>query len=453
MITRSLHLPLHLHYALGLATFALAFAAAPSALAQTATPPAASTTPAPTTPAPTTTAAEDEEAKKKKAASAPNVLSPESAPAGNAPGAGAPATASGAGAAPAGTTVTFGAAGTKKDEPTKPEEKKADGPPPVQPFRGSLFIFDQSMTMNSFSKGAQLTYQPLYEWWLSPRIAYNFTRQVRLTVRQDFFKEWTNVGDTTERGEWRYTDSWITLAYRPDLTKISKHLSGGVSFTARPGISKESRISSQYFSAGPGVNVGYAFDLGGEKAKAFKSLSVSAGGNYQHAFSKCTTPCSDSFSQRRMNAQGQPVDDNQVRSGSLPGNQLIYSLNLGLDIVEHVDLSASMIWISQFAYRTTEVTDPSGNIIPRAADDSRLRQFSWFFAQVSYNFMKEATVAAGYYNLNSVLAPTGGYRNPFWSPEARVFLDLYVHLDAIYERLTSGETKKSSGPSGGGRVF
>ena len=447
MITRSLHL----HYALGLATVALALAAAETASAQTATPPAAA--PAPATPAPATTAAEDEEAKKKKAAAATTAVSPETAPAANAPGAGAPATSSGT--APAGSTVTFGAASTtKKDEPSKADEKKDEKAPPLQPWRGSLFIFDQSMTTNSFSKGAQLSYQPLYEWWLSPRVAYNFSKHVRLTVRQDFFKEWTNTGETTQRGEWRYTDSWITLGYRPDLTKVSKHLTGGVSLTVRPGISKESRISSQYFSGGPGANVGYAFDLGGEKAKAFKSLSVSAGLNYQHAFSKCTTPCASGFAQKRMNSQGQPVDDNQVRSGSLPGNQLIYSLNLGVDVVEHFDLSASMIWISQFAYKTTEATDPSGNIIPRAADDTRLRQFSWFFAQATWGFMKEASLAFGYYNLNSVLTAQGNYRNPFWSPEARVFVDLYVHLDAIYEKLTSGEgSTKGTKPTGGGRNF
>lgn len=446
MITRSLHL----HYALGLATAALAFLAAPSsAQAQGDAPATAPTTATPAAPASGTP--EDEEAKKKKAATAPGVVSPDSAPAANAPGAGANTAAP----ASSGTTVTFGASSTtKKDEPSK-DAKKAEEEAPLQPWRGSLFIFDQSMTTNTFSKGAQLTYQPLYEWWLSPRVAYNFSKTVRLTLRQDLFKEWTNVGETTYAREWRYTDTWLTLGWRPDLTSISKHLTGAASFTLRPGISKESRISSQYFSVGPGISAGYAFELAGEKAKAFKSLSVSGGLNYQHAFSKCTTPCapdSTNFGRPRMNTNNEPTLSQDVRSGSLAGNQLLYSLNLGLDIVEHLDLSASMIWISQFAYRTSDASI-RGTEISRASDDTRLRQLSWFFTQVTWGFMKEASLAAGYYNLNNVVGPDGKYRNPFWSPEARVFLDLYIHLDAIYEKMTSGEAKKGTKPAGGGRTF
>jgi hypothetical protein len=447
VITRSLHL----RTALVLTGAALALSATSTASAQTAAPPAAGTAaPAPTTPAPTApTAGESEDPTKKKSpvGTTPSTVSPESAPAANAPGAGAaPATSSSGG-----TTVTFGAT-PKKDEPST-AAKKDEPEPELQRFRGSLLIFDQSMTTNTLSKGSQLSYQPLYEWWISPRVAYNFSKTVRLTLRQDLFKEWTNVGETTDRGEWRYTDTWLTLGWRPVLTSISKHLTGSLGWVLRPGISKESRIASQYFATGPSVNAGYSFDLAGEKAKAFKSLNVSAGLNYQHAFSRCNTPCSGSFTQQRMNSQGQPVDDNQVRSGSLAGNQLLYSVNLGVDIVEHVDFSASMIWISQFANRTSAAFDPAGNEIPRSENDTRLRQFSWFFTQVTWGFTKEASLAFGYYNLNNVLAADGKYRNPFWSPEARVFLDVYIHLDAIYEKLTGGEGKKGTGPTGGGRVL
>jgi hypothetical protein len=448
VITRSLHL----HYVLGLATAALALAAAPSAKAQGGTAPTtAPTTAAPTTGSTTPTTTEDEEAKKKKAEADAAAASA------NAPGSSAPST----GAAPAatattGTTVTFGAgSGTKKDEPSK-DAKAAAADTAVQPFRGSLLIIDQSMTTNTFSKGSQLSYQPLYEWWISPRVAYNFSKQVRFTLRQDLFKEWTNTSETTYAREWRYTDTWLTLAYRPDLTSVSKHLSGGLGFILRPGISKESRIASQYFSAGPSANIGYAFDLGGEKAKAFKSLNVSAAVNYQHSFSKCNTPCaadSSEFGQARMNARNEAVRDQQVRSASMVGNQLLYSLNLGVDIVEHLDFSASMIWISQFAYKTSDAFTKDGTEVGRAPDDTRLRQFSWWFTQVTWGFSKEASLAFGYYNLNAVVGPDGKYRNPFWSPDARVFLDLYVHLDAIYEKLTKGEGKKGTGPAGGGRVF
>lgn len=449
MITRSLHR--RTATALVLTGAALALCATSTASAQTATPPAASgsaapaPTPAPTT-APATTPASAEDPNKKKAVT-PGATTSESTPTPT------PAAAPGAAGGTA-TTVTFGS-GPKKDEPSAAAPKAEEAAPKPNPWRGSLLILDQSMTTNTFSKSAQLSYQPLYEWWISPRVTYNFSKQFRMTLRQDLFKEWTNVQDTTLRNEWRYTDTWLTAAFRPDLSKVSKHMSGGLGLIFRPGISKESRIASQYFSLGPSANLGYSFDLAGEKAKAFKSMNISVTGMYTHSFSKCNTPCAPSgFAQQRMNSQGQPVDDNQVRSASMVGNQILYSLNLGVDIVEHLDFSASMIWISQFARRSSTAFDPAGNEIPRADDDTRLRQFSWFFSSVTWGFAKEASLSAGYYNLNNVLHSDGKYRNPFWSSEARIFLDLYVHLDAIYEKLTGGDVgKKGGGPAGGGRAF
>jgi hypothetical protein len=205
------------------------------------------------------------------------------------------------------------------------------------------------------------------------------------------------------------------------------------------------------------VNLSYNIELGGEKAKAFKAMHLSSAAIYTYGVSRCNVACaaeSSEFSQRRQNSEGQVLDDKQVRSASMPGNQLVYTANIGLDIVEHLDFSASMIWISQWAKGTSDATF-QGNDIARSSDDTRLRQFSWFFTQFSYGITKEFTVAAGYWNLNSTLnAQSTGYRNPFWSPDARIFLDVYFHLDAIYDKLTGGDAKKSTGPGGGGsRVF
>jgi hypothetical protein len=467
-MTRSLHLRQVIGPVLGLAGFALALVATSTAAAQdgaapapTAAPttaPAPAETTAPTTaPTPAPTAAEDEEAKKKKAAA-------DAAAAGS-----SPATTEGKGTSTAGptttsatptggdasTTVTFGS-GPKKDEPSKGAAAKPEAAPPIPWYRGSLFIFDQSMSANTFKKDAQLSYQPSYEWWLSPRVNYNFSKEFRVTVRQDVFKEWTNVGETTKRNEWMYSDTWVSLAYRPSLASISKNLTGGVGLQLRPGISRESRIAGQYFAAGPLVNVNYNIPLGGEKAKFFQSMHVGSAAVYTYAFSRCTGPCaseSSDFSQRRMNTEGQVIDDRQARTNSMIGNQLLYTANLGLDIYEHLDWSASMIWISQFTKGTPDANF-DGQEVERNANQTNLRQFSWFFTQFSYGISKEFTVAAGYWNFNRTTGLDGKYRNPFWSPDTRVFFDVYFHLDAIYEKVLGGEQKKSTGPGGGSsRVF
>lgn len=459
-MTRSLHLRHVLGPVLGLAAFAIALSASSVASAQdgaAAPAPAGSTTPT-TAPAPegstapAPTAAEDEEAKKKKAAAdAAAGASPATTEGKDTSTAGPPTTSATPAGATGSTTVTFGAGtGPKKDEPST-GEKKADAAPAVPWYRGSIFIFDQSMSANTFKRDAQLSYQPSYEWWLSPRINYNFSKDVTVTVRQDVFKEWTNVGETTKRNEWMYSDTWLSARYKLPLASLVKNLSGGVGLQVRPGISRESRIAGQYFAAGPLASFNYNIPLAGEKAKFFKSMHIGSAVVYTYAFSRCSGPCatdSSDFSRRRMNSDGQALDDRQIRSASMVGNQLLYTANLGIDIYEHFDWSASMIWISQWTKGVPDATF-AGAEVPRNTNETDIRQFSWFFTQFSYSISKEFTVAAGYWNFNRTTGPDGKYRNPFWSPDTRVFLDVYFHLDAIYDKLLGGEQKKGTGPGGG----
>lgn len=463
MITRTLNLRHVLGPVLGLAGFAVAFASTSSATAQDgAAPsaPAASTpaaaAPAPAAPAPGTP--EDEEAKKKAAAAA---AAGSAAPAASsaAPAAAPPAVPAAApAAAPAagGPTITVGASSsdpTKKDEPSAAAPKADEAKPPPNPFRGSLLIFDQSMSANTFSKSAQLSYQPSYEWWISPRVSYS-VGPVRFTLRQDLFKEWTNVGETTKQGEWRTSDTWLSAGYRTTIDSISKKLGASLSATLRPGISPESRIASQYFAVGPGGGLSYAIDLGGEKAKAFKSLNVSASLLYQHAFTRCNTACATGdFSQQRMNTNGDAINDKQVRMGTLNGNQMLYSLNVGVDVIEHLDVSASLIGISQFSYRPSDASI-GGTEIARSSNDTRVRQFSWFLLSATYGVTPDIDISVGYWNFASVLGPDGQRRNPLWSPDTRVFFDIYVHLDNVYEKIVGKDDgHKGKGGGGSGRVF
>jgi hypothetical protein len=443
VISRTLHLRNLLGPVLGLAVVA----SASTAFAQEAPTSAPAAAPAEgTAPAAPGTPEEEEEAKKKALQAEGEKGADQTANPATTPG-------SAAGTASAGVSVSIGN-DPNKDTATKtaaPEEQ-TQAPQP-NPFRGSIFIFDQSVTTATLSKRANLSYQPLYEWWLSPRINYNIDK-FRFTFRQDLFKEWTNSQETTSQGEWRYTDTWLTAAYRSPIKAISDHLMGAVSFTLRPGISRESRIAGQYLAMGPGVSLAYGFDLLGENAKAFRTASISASTLYQHAFTRCNVACGpSSFTQPRQNTDFQPIDDNQVRAGSLVGNQLLYSLNLGTEIVDHLDFSASMIWVSQFQYRTSDATF-GGQEIARSADDTRLRQLTWFLLMLNYQVAKEVGLTIGYYNLNNVLALDGSYRQPFYSREgARVFFDVVVSLDAVYEKLVGGEGRGTKGQQGSGRVF
>lgn len=423
---------------LGIAGFALAFTATSPASAQdTPAAPPAGSAPAATTAAPAATdappaPATTEDPNKKKAAAADTT---------------APAPAATATTTETGATVTFGgnSTPTKKDEPSSAAAAPS-GDKPVNALAGSIFIFDQSSTTNSFSKGSQLSYVPVYEWWLSPRVYYNLNKKFKVGVRQDFFKEWTNSEDTTYAHEWRYTDTWLTASYSDKLKFLTDKLKGGISWTLRPGISKESRGVGQYLATGPGANLSYSFDIGGEKAKVFKNGSIGASVSYQHAFTRCTTACNSNFAQPNQDLNSKIITSDQVRSGTLTGNTLLYALFADIGVADKLDFSASMIWISSFAYQPTDASI-GGAPIARGPEDTHTRQYSWFLVSLTYDVMKEFDVGIGYYNLNNVLAPDGSYREPFWSPDARVFLDVTFKIDAIVDRIKGTDKKAESSAS------
>lgn len=450
VISRTLSTRLVLGPLLGIAGFALAIASTSTASAQgeapaagSAAPPAATTAPpAATTPAPASSAEDPTKKAPPAASAAPTTTGP--TPPAQAPG---QVTAAPTSETSTGTTVSFGA-GPKKDEPTKGGDKTEEKVPPLNPLAGSLFLFDQSISTSTVSKGANLSYVPEYEWWLSPRVYYNFSRQFKVGVRQDVFKEWTNAEETTNAHEWRIGDTWLTASYADKLKFISDKLRGSVGWLVRPGISKESRGAGQYFSTGPSASLTFGYDITGEKGKVFKTGTVGASVSYSKAFTRCTTACKSDFSQPRQTSSGDIVDSDQVRSGSLTGSTLLYAVNAGLELADGLDFSASQIWFTNFLYGLSDAQIRNGDTfatVPTSELDTRVRQFSWFLVSLDYQVIKEISLSLGYYNLNNVIAPDGKYRQPFWSPDgARIFFSVEFKIDAIYDRFYGKKEEKQN---------
>jgi hypothetical protein len=103
-----------------------------------------------------------------------------------------------------------------------------------------------------------------------------------------------------------------------------------------------------------------------------------------------------------------------------------------------------MIWIDQFAYKPADATLPDGTVVSHSGSDTQFRQLSWFLTSFDWDPVKELGVSVGYYNLATVIGLDGKYRNPLWSPDARVFFSLTAHLDAIYDDATHKKAKPAT---------
>lgn len=309
---------------------------------------------------------------------------------------------------------------------------------PRNRFAGSIVLFDQSMTVDSFSPSSRLSYSPTYELWLSPRIYYSPTAHLKLGARFDFFREtFTNhVDETTNKNEIRVGDPWLTAAYSAQAKFINHDPAtrGSIALLVRPPLSKNSRADGQYLAIGPSVSGTLGFELAGRGARWFPSGSVGLAAQYAHAFTRATTPVTlgSSFGVERTNVSGGLTRDDQVRSSTLSGDSLLTSLSGSVDIRENLVFSLSYILIDRFSYTPPDVVF-QGETVARSPNDTRLRQLGWFITSLGWTPIKELEVSVGYYNLNTTLGLDGRWRNPFFSPEERVFLSLTANLDALYD--------------------
>src|SRR5262249_22252367 len=156
-----------------------------------------------------------------------------------------------------------------KDEPKKEPAKEEKKEEAKNPFRGSILLLDQSMTTNSFSKGSQLSYSPLYEWWISPRFYYSPTDNLKFGARFDLFKEMsTHPAEPTKAPATPSGAPGLPASYADSAKFITATPKSrwNVGLTLRPPLSKDSRANGQYFAFGPNAGLTWGFDLAGPKA-------------------------------------------------------------------------------------------------------------------------------------------------------------------------------------------
>ncbi|MCL2450347.1 MAG: hypothetical protein FWD17_15480, partial [Polyangiaceae bacterium] len=107
-------------------------------------------------------------------------------------------------------------AGNAAAQSREPEEPRGhDSGEGLDPLRGSVFVFDQSLSTQGahLEPSPQLSYVPFYGWWLSLRPRWNFTPKLRLQARFDYYKEFTNSQATTYRSEDVFDDLWTEIVY------------------------------------------------------------------------------------------------------------------------------------------------------------------------------------------------------------------------------------------------
>ncbi len=383
---------------------------------------------------------------------APNPAPATAQPAPVAP-AGPAAPTAGPDATVTGTAVVVGSPTVPKDAPAQAPATKSTEPPKPAPFRGSTFIFDQSMSTATahLEPTPQQSYIPLYTWWLSFRPRYNITDKLAASARFDFYKELTNTSDTTYFREDVFGDIWLTLSYGTPLAtkgpwrRTRVGLSGNVILPT----SKASQARGLYTTLSGGPNIRQVVPLRDKQDTAFSSLDFSLSASYSHPFTRSTTADGLENTIPRQDLNGRPVQSNDISGRTMSNHRVLATLGAGVAIVPKLHYSLSMIVINGWNYAPKEditvqtATGPTA--VPRSDDSTLFVQSTWFNTSIDYDPIDELSLSLGYYNQAGVLAANGQRRGVFggqtvwWSPDARVFLTMTANLDAIYKTLTGSK--------------
>ncbi len=348
--------------------------------------------------------------------------------------------------------------GESEAEQRTPSDIPEDGSkkPLSKRIEGSTFRFDQSMTTQTaqLEPSPELSYVPLYEWWFSLRPKYWFDDHFSAWARLDLYKELTNNQATTDLHEDVFGDIWTGGGW---TTKLGPHKRTKVDAGVRAlwPTSKASQGSGIYVTTGVSGGVTQAIPI--RPKPLLSEAHVGLGLLYLHPFSRATTPVSyGNFGYVRQDVDSQSFVSDQLRGSTLVNHRLIASFDSGLEITPKLSLSLDMIFINEWHYAPTgNVTVQPQNAPPVPVgsnpDATTFTQSTWFLTSVDYSLFDEVSLGLGYYNLANVLAPDGHQRgifggdNVWWSPDARVFFDVTVNLDAIWHDVGErGEATKKA---------
>jgi hypothetical protein len=333
--------------------------------------------------------------------------------------------------------------GTTTAVPAEADKDKEQEKPKV-PWRGSILLFDQSVTTQTVGLGKD--YQSpdnTYEWWFAfkPRYVLFESKKASFSVGlwTNLYLEMTNSDSTVTSQEPVIGATSLSAPFSYALID-----SGGykTSFNIGPRITfptdKASRNSGMYLGLGASSGLSQSIPLAGKSAKAFNSMSLSASGMYSHSLNKATQAVNGNLDRTRQDALGRTFFSDQLGGGMNAQHRLNASFSAGLQITPKLGLGLSYVILNSWAYRPKDSTVCvvlTGCVEPQRVNDPQIfRVTPWALASLDYDATDELSVSLGYYNQTNQIGPDGLRRNPLWSPDAHIFFTLTGNLDAIYER-------------------
>jgi hypothetical protein len=335
-----------------------------------------------------------------------------------------------------------------KDQPsTQNGQTGAEAEEKPSAWRGSIFLFDQSVTTQTIGIGKDYqSSDPTYEWWfaLKPRYTFYSTDETTMSVGAwaNLYLELTNSDTTTTEREPVLGPTILSGSVAQTVLKRGEYKTS-VSLGPRLTLptDKESRNAGRYFSLGLGGGVTQSVPINGKDATSFNVLRFELSTIYAHPFNHYTTPTNENLNQPRQDVSGRLISDNQLRFGMNVRDSLTLRFGAEAQLTPKLNFGLAYVIGNSWRYSPPPI---SGVVISNAVampervnNPTTFEVSTWALASLDYDVIDEMSLGIGYYNKTDQLGPDGQRRNPLWSPEARFFLTATANLDVIANRFTA----------------
>jgi hypothetical protein len=289
-------------------------------------------------------------------------------------------------------------------------------------FKGSIFLWDNSLSAGTIAPGSELTYKPSYQWWFSLRPRYYFTKHLSLRVRMDLTTEWLTGAETTYTHEAQFGDLWLDLAYNPPTFW---GIVPTVALRTVYGTSKESIAAGDYVNVGPVVSLVREFET--KKAGTFE-LSLSMYGLIHGGQQQSQLVGGKTYFCQDIGGRNTVCD---IVSGAMnTAFNLTTFLAAKWAPIKQFSISLDYAVLDGWDWDTPEIPG-----VPKSPNDTRFHQSGWFIANLDYEPRDWLTLSLGYYCLRPILDPDSTYGDPFYykSANTRIYLTTTFNLDRVYD--------------------
>lgn len=307
------------------------------------------------------------------------------------------------------------------------------------PFRGSSIAWWQSLSALTLNPGAELTYNPTYNWTFRFAPRYNLNDKFSIRLKMDLSVELTNSDDTTKQRETQLGDTWLDFVYasfKEPVTGIS--FTGGWRFLLPT--SKQSQARSLYMGLSPSVAATRSFQLGSVELELMYSF------RYTKMLNKYTTLQYDAPTIGSC-AQGTGDCGQFLHTGGRNASHdfwNIFSVDFGW--TKKLRTNIMVAFYNALLYDLTPASAPlaGGQSVSVGTNGNNTRQRAavWYYIDFSYQVHPTLNLGVGVSTFNSQLADDSTYRAPFFNRFTEIMFNTTVSLDALVALFDRRKTTK-----------